>query len=86
MVDWSRQVTAPATSGPTTAQTIRDSRRNVAGDIAQSRLRLASFALNLRTEAKQQADLMAIAAIVGITEVDVPTTADVTDANAKEAV
>jgi hypothetical protein len=76
---------APVVSGLAAAATIRESRANVAADIAKSKQRIAKLAADMRAENKQLADLLVIAEVVGVVQVDETRTPDITDAGVDES-
>jgi hypothetical protein len=69
-----------ATSENSSPATIRDARRNVAGDLAKSKTRIDELIASLKAEVRTFAELTAIAQVAGITDVTLPSTADVVDA------
>ncbi|MEA3247224.1 MAG: hypothetical protein U9Q74_13815 [Gemmatimonadota bacterium] len=62
------------------ASTIRSARATVAEDLAKSRLKMRDLSAQLRGAATEHARLMVIADAVGVTEVDVGTSAGIIDA------
>jgi hypothetical protein len=66
---------APVVSGLAAAVTIRESRANVAADIAKSKARIAKLAADMRAENKQLA----------VVQVDETRTPDITDAGVDES-
>jgi hypothetical protein len=75
---------APVVSGLAAAATIRESRANVASDIAKSKARIAKLAADMRAETKQLADLLVIAEVVGVVQVEEQRLPDVIDAGVEE--
>jgi hypothetical protein len=75
---------APVVSGLAAAVTIRESRANVAADIAKSKARIAKLAADMRAENKQLADLLVIAEVVGVVQVDEQRAPDLIDAGVEE--
>ena len=62
------------------AETIRNSRAQVARDIVRSRARITELSATLRAEVGQLASLQLIAEVVGVTDVQVERQPDVIDA------
>lgn len=76
-------VVRPARDG-VQPQTIRDTRQNVAGDLAKSKTRIEELIASLKAEVRTFGDLLAMGAIAGITEVDLGSVADLIDPAVKQ--
>jgi hypothetical protein len=72
---------APSVTGTAAAATVRDARVNVAADILKSRQRISKISAELRAETAQLSQLLAIAEVVGVTDVEVSRAPDVVDAS-----